>query len=207
MTGIAIEMEVSNFPRDIVSKPQHKRLLLFGLVVVFHFIALNELGKANFLRPGPARLSDVSVFLTSPRAIKSLPPPTPPEVPYRILTSDPIAEPQIDIENDNPPATPAGFSGSFRVLPPRPDPSHVNFPPDLPKSLANRNNTSPVTLRLLILADGTIGEARVAASCGSPDLDKMAAEFVKANWRYAPARSGGKPADDWMTVLVRFRST
>jgi TonB family protein len=90
------------------------------------------------------------------------------------------------------------------TLPPRPDPAVRNASPPLPAAFAKIGNEAQVLLTILVNADGSIGDTRVAKSCGVALLDQLAQSFAKANWRFRAATTNGEAVSDWTTVIVRF---
>src|SRR6266480_1599687 len=58
-----------------------------------------------------------------------------------------------------------------------------------------------VTLRVLVRSDGSVGDAQIADSSGSPALDRYARDLVK-DWRYQPATVDGTPVDTWIAVNI-----
>ena len=88
-------------------------------------------------------------------------------------------------------------------LAPRLDPSHVNALPELPRTLGSVAALT-LKLRILVLPDGSVGDAQVVRSTGQREIDQLAIETVKNSWRYLPATVNGKPIEAWTTVIVRF---
>ncbi|MDR7532433.1 MAG: TonB family protein [Armatimonadota bacterium] len=60
-----------------------------------------------------------------------------------------------------------------------------------------------VRLRLVVLADGTVGSVAVALSSGRADLDAAALRAARA-WRFLPARRDGVPVDSVVLIWVLF---
>ena len=61
-----------------------------------------------------------------------------------------------------------------------------------------------VTLEALVLADGTVGEVRIARSLDPVfGLDREAMRAVKA-WTFAPATRGGTPIPMWVSIELTF---
>lgn len=109
-----------------------------------------------------------------------------------------VEVPQIEIGDSAAADSPA----IAEILPPRPDPAIVNVSPTLPAGLAGA--ACQVALTILVDDRGRISEARVAQSCGRPELDNLAASYAKAHWSFRPATANGKAVADWTTVMVRF---
>jgi periplasmic protein TonB len=65
-----------------------------------------------------------------------------------------------------------------------------------------------VTLRLSVLADGTVGRAEIVASSGRSDLDAAAQDWIVAHWTYRPALHDGQPvpAQTLATVIFSLRN-
>ena len=60
-----------------------------------------------------------------------------------------------------------------------------------------------VVLRMLVLADGTVGRVEVASSSGHPALDDAAVASAWT-WIFAPATRDGQPIHAWVLIPVRF---
>lgn len=60
-----------------------------------------------------------------------------------------------------------------------------------------------VVLRILVLADGTVGRVEVASSSGNPVLYSAAVASART-WIFAPATRDGQPIDAWALITVRF---
>ena len=83
------------------------------------------------------------------------------------------------------------------IVSPRSDASHLNNrAPVYPRASLRRHEEGKVVLKLLIRADGTVGEVWVKESSGHGRLDKAALKAIK-RWRYVPARQGDKTIDFW----------
>jgi periplasmic protein TonB len=61
-----------------------------------------------------------------------------------------------------------------------------------------------VLVQLTVLPDGSVGDAKIVKSSGSPQLDASALVGV-GYWRYRPAMRNGKPVAANVTVRVVFR--
>lgn len=58
-------------------------------------------------------------------------------------------------------------------------------------------------VRLLVRADGSVGEAVVVVPSGDPALDRVAVEGLR-RWRFAPARRDGVPIEAYLLLWVTF---
>jgi TonB family protein len=74
---------------------------------------------------------------------------------------------------------------------------------DLTPALVNAAAEGMVVLKLLVLADGTVGAVEIVRSSGHQALD---AEAVRAGrgWRFEPATRDGRPIEAWVLIPVRF---
>jgi TonB family protein len=108
--------------------------------------------------------------------------------------ADQVTPPQIEVTNPQGPQS----------LPPRPDPAHPNAGPSMGTDGVSISSSRSlvVLLRVLVLENGLIGEARVVGSCGNHNVDEGAMRFVKANWRFLPALDHGVPIATWATIEV-----
>jgi TonB family protein len=116
-----------------------------------------------------------------------------------------VPAPDIQMEPDSE-APSITTSLMSQILPPRPDPYYLNRTPDVPDNLRLDALKAAVTLRILVLPDGSVDQAMLVKGSSNTALDKVAIAFVEANWRFLPATAGGKPIQEWTTVRVRFAS-
>lgn len=79
----------------------------------------------------------------------------------------------------------------------------LNPPPVYPQVARQRRFEGVVLLRVLVLADGMVGELRLEKSSGHVVLDQAALKAVRG-WAFAPGRRGGMPAAMEVLVPVRF---
>jgi protein TonB len=87
---------------------------------------------------------------------------------------------------------PARPSGGYQVIP--------RYP-----ATARREGAEGTTLlKVLVLADGRVGDVAVHKSAGHPDLDRAAADAVR-QWHFDPARKGSQAVAMWVLLPVEFR--
>ena len=77
-------------------------------------------------------------------------------------------------------------------------------PPDYPSQARDRGEEGAVGLRLLVGADGRTREIRLHRSSGNRLLDAAAVAAARV-WEVEPASIGGRAAEAWFEVPVRFR--
>lgn len=79
----------------------------------------------------------------------------------------------------------------------------LNPPPRYPRAARKRNYQGTVMLDVLVTANGSVAQVRIAQSSGYKILDRSAAKSVKG-WRFSPALRAGLPIEMWVQVPVRF---
>lgn len=121
------------------------------------------------------------------------------------VAPDIVPLPDIRIAEEEQPDPIAFAAADTQLIAPRPDPAHPNDPPAGDSLSASARCAGEVVLRILVLADGTIGDAAVAKSCGAAERDQLALLYAKTHWRYLPATLGGEAVQDWTTVIVPLR--
>ena len=90
------------------------------------------------------------------------------------------------------------------VLPPKMDANALNNPaPAYPKLSRRLDEQGVVTLEVLILKDGSVGDVRLKQSSGFSRLDKTAIKAIK-RWRYIPARRGNETIEYWYIQKLAF---
>jgi len=75
--------------------------------------------------------------------------------------------------------------------------------PEYPENGRHNGWEGPVTLRLKLLADGTVGEVQVARSSGHTVLD-TAAQAAAKTWKHEPATQDGTPVTRWAEMDLPF---
>jgi TonB family protein len=83
-------------------------------------------------------------------------------------------------------------------------PRFVHQPkPEYPLLARQQGWEGTVTLRLEMLADGTMGEVRIARSSGHPILD-TAAQAAAKTWTHVPATQDGVAVAQWIDISLTF---
>lgn len=75
-------------------------------------------------------------------------------------------------------------------------------PPYPPLALRMRIEGT-VTLRVLVLEDGSSGKIILSKSSGNDALDQSALETV-AKWKFSPAKTQGKNIAQWVSIPINF---
>ena len=139
----------------------------------------------------PPITPDIEVTLTTPlpRAITEVPIPAPtqPSVPEKNVASlDPPKPLPLTL-------TPARAIAATHTI------------PDYPPVSRRLGEQGTLRLRLSIAADGSVSEAQIETSSGHSRLDEAAVQWVKAHWRYEPAREGTKTVASTAAAVVTFK--
>jgi TonB family protein len=113
-----------------------------------------------------------------------------------------VAPPDVVIQDDQPSTDTIAAASPSQVLAPRPDPSRTN--PQLQASSIGQSIATAVSvvLKILVMPDGSIGDATVMRSSGRVEIDSGAIAYVRTNWHFLPALLNGAAIKYWTTVSV-----
>jgi protein TonB len=104
-----------------------------------------------------------------------------------IVSAPPAPEPELPV------TAPFGKAGYLN-----------NPPPEYPAIAARQNWEGTVTLRVHVLANGSVDSVEVQRSSGRKVLDDEAARTVK-KWSFTPSKRGSTAVDGWATVPIEFK--
>jgi TonB family protein len=185
-----------------------RRYAALGAVAAIHLAVLWMLAAAmHFQAAFPAQNpQELQINLLSPNLGGNGTPAPPLDWTFLDPEQVLVPEPQFTIESDLEAANAIAAVGITRKLAPRLDPRHVNAMPELPHTLGSYVMALSLELRVLILPDGSVGDAQIVRSTGQGEIDQIAIETIKDSWRYLPASINGKPIEAWTTIMVRFTS-
>ena len=188
----------------------HNRLVTIAIVVGIHIAVISAFLMG--LRPpifekekGPLVVDFISDSHPKPA------PTNPPPIQMRDPTLPDAPMPLVHIDEPSDP-------GPIIVVPPKPvgpvGPAIRDFGPraiagthtipDYPPIDTRLGHEGSVMLRLAIDERGDVVDAVVERSSGYGSLDKAAADWVKAHWRYYPATHGGDAVASMAEVTVTF---
>jgi TonB family protein len=190
---------------DSVGRPKRYAAVTFALLLhlaVTWFVA-TVIPGGIWLSASVGKATELEVRLISPNLVSRGMPAPPTDWSFLTPDENSVPEPVIDILPEPQAPSNDGVAVTREKLPPRFDPSHVNERPQLPRSVA-MIGALVLELNVLVLPDGSVGDARVIKSTGNPDIDRVAIQTVMGSWRYIPATIGGKPVEAWTAVIVRF---
>lgn len=198
------------------SSPRGWALAIIALLHVgFFWVLTNGLSVSlpDVFKPQPP------IFL--PTIEQPTPPPTPIDdwkpdrsvvhVPTPVIDHFPEDAPtNAPIEVAPLPTGPGDFTSSGNVAPPEPvviepriDMRRLSEP-YYPSQEIRLGHEGTVTLSLYVLADGRVGEVKIAQSSGYPRLDESALREAK-RWRFQPGTRDGVAAAMWKQMPVTFR--
>ena len=76
--------------------------------------------------------------------------------------------------------------------------------PKYPPLAREKGYEGTVLLRVLVQADGRVGNLSIDRSSGHEVLDRAAVDSVK-EWTFLPAQKGGKPVESLVLLPVKFK--
>lgn len=111
-------------------------------------------------------------------------------------------EQQVQTEPETPPKTAKPAAAPVRM--PDAHAAHLQNPaPVYPVLSRKLKEQGTVVLKLLVLANGRVGEVSIEQSSGYPRLDESALQAVR-RWNYTPALQDGIAIDYWHLQPVLF---
>jgi TonB family protein len=119
-----------------------------------------------------------------------------------------VPVPTVEIARSDPSEeTKPKASVNAQTLPARSDPASPNDEPKIPAGFGGATQLGPIIViaDVLVLEDGSIGDAKLVGTSGLSELDDAALSFIKRYWRFLPAVKDGKATKDRITVEVLFR--
>lgn len=140
------------------------------------------------VKPTPAPL---------PQPVIEIPEPTPTPAPEPVAEVSPPPAPAIEVAQAAPsppqPATPA-----------RPADYLANPKPPYPALSKRLGEEGTVRLNILVNPDGSVAQLELLESSGHPRLDRSAMTTVRSQWKFEPARRGGRAVAAWVIVPIQF---
>jgi len=126
-----------------------------------------------------------------------------------VFQPDPVVSDRIYVPEATPPGSFAGPTGDVSppepvIVEPRADARRGLSEPLYPPQEIRQGHEGTVVLSLHILANGRVGDVRLAQSSGYPRLDESALREAK-KWRFVPGTRDGVPFAMWKQMPVTFR--
>lgn len=125
-----------------------------------------------------------------------------------------IPKPVVSINttpDDTGASTPIGNGNSEstaktpKIIEAKIDPSHPLTQPPYPPQSRRFGEKGRVELLIYVLANGRVGEARIASSSGFQRLDEATIREALRAWRFIPQQADGTAVASWQTVAITFR--
>jgi periplasmic protein TonB len=181
-------------------------MAIVAFVAVIHGVALWAL--INGLAPVIVKIMPPDLFTRVLLPQNQPAPPPPPTQPTTMrLPQTPTAVPPVI--DDNPQNMPSPIA-----VTPHPNPAvaesaampvfGTHTTPPYPPLASRLGQEGTVQLRITVAPDGTVADVEVVKSSGYALLDRTAADWVKAHWRYSPAIRAGAPVASTMPAAVNF---
>ena len=147
---------------------------------------------------------ELHVTLFNPHLPMATPPVPRSSYTFRLADEVDVPEPQIEIMPTGGTARTQQANETTERLAPTLDPAHVNEQPELPGTLGKLIAELVLNLEILVLPDGSVFDVHVLKSTGEAEIDGLAMQWIKTNWRFLPAIRNGQPIAAPTTVMVRF---
>jgi protein TonB len=129
------------------------------------------------------------------------PPPKAPASERAVKAPEPEPPAPVEKPADPQPAVP---TAPAPVIPPSTDAYQLtNTKPSYPKWARERRLQGTVLLKVLVKANGTVGELKIEKSSGVKALDSAALKAV-SSWRFQPATQDGQAIDEWYDLPIEF---
>lgn len=217
-------------PWDDPAADRHRLLRAAGVALLVHAALFLVVWPGGPL-PAPAAVLEAPRFVVhtlrprppEPAPPEAVTPEAPVEAPSVVVPAPPQAPPEPSdrpLELARPPATPVallvpGFELPALGPPPSPGPqpfdarvmeAPVRLHAPLPaytEPARRARRQGDVVVEAVIDLEGRVREARILESLGF-GLDESALRAL-AEWRFEPARKGGRPIPVLYTLVVRFR--
>ncbi len=177
------------------------------LVVIWAF--LNALGMVPRIIPAPPATFIPVIDKADPQPPATKPPepthfttPQTPTVPAPLVPTG-----QTTDNNGGITVTTGDKPVVIAALPPDTGPASVagtHTTPPYPTLARRLSQQGSVKLQIFVAADGAVSDVRVIGSSGSEELDRSAAAWVQANWRYRPAMRAGAAVAASTVAIVTF---
>jgi TonB family protein len=190
----------------LFERASRQRFAAIGCVIAIHIAVFWALAGVHLAHPRIA-IHDlqVTLFNAPVRDNQFLAPPL--HWTFQAPEEALVPEPEIVIASDESASGRIVAGAISQRLAPRLDPDHLNEPLVPPVTLRTVANAVSLALRILVRPDGGVAEAMIGRSSGDDALDRFAANYVTANWRFLPGSVNGQPVETWTTVIVRFAAS
>jgi protein TonB len=177
-----------------------------ALVALLHVGIVYALASGLAVQMVELLPQNINVNVIPPTEEKSEPPPPPPPTFKQPPPFVPPPDVTIDIASAPAPTTAITAQTSLRIDSPlRPSSRNTFYKSDYPQHSIINEEEGTVTVRILVLEDGSIGEVQLVKSSGFPRLDDKTLSVIKSRWRYSAPVKEGKPVRYWQNARIIWR--
>jgi protein TonB len=171
--------------------------------------AEQHLPPPRVTRPRPKPLESPKELVERPPVLSMNTPSEPrsQSIPAPPVLPAPVAQPAETkaASNAQPAAVAAAPREAAAITPPSSTAAYLSNPrPEYPRLARRNGEEGTVILRVLVTRQGLPARVETDKSSGSTLLDDAALRAVKG-WRFAPARKGLEPIEEWVRVPIVFR--
>ncbi|MHB0916420.1 MAG: energy transducer TonB [Thiobacillus sp.] len=163
--------------------------------------------KIEAPRPEPQPTQPVVKPVVKPPPVRAATP-APAPLPRPVIeASEPTPAPVAEV---SPPPAPAIEVAQAAPSPAQPaTPAHpadylANPKPPYPALSKRLGEEGTVRLNILVTPDGSVAQLELLESSGHPRLDRSAMATVRSQWKFEPARQGGRAVAAWVVVPIQF---
>ena len=206
-------LEAQSIPTHRAPRSPQQRFMAIAIVATFHIaVVVAILLALNKTFDIPKVTGDITAIPVSDKQHHTAP-----------IDPGPIVLVRPTTDNPQPPPVPIDQNPQGRNItdvPPYPGPTPhpetftevraiaaTHTIPAYPPIDTRLGHEGNVMLKLSIDQSGAVADAVVERSSGFDGLDRAAADWVKAHWRYAPATRDGAAIASTVEVTVTFRLT
>ena len=187
-----------------------------GFVIALHVGAIVAINLGLHLNDSPPnqQTSHITPIFDLPRQQPVPVDPPKPRVPTTIPFTIPIPREPV-VAQPKTPSQPVGVTAKAtpataartepEIVTARVDPRHPLREPRYPAVSRRAGEEGRVELLLYILANGKVGDARVAQSSGYSRLDESALHEALRSWRFMPQSRDGVAVASWQRFAITFR--
>ena len=221
---LKIQAESKGTQRNYLGLAAVVVLLHVALVVTYlnrdkssHYVPVKHEVAIEFIKPEVIPPKPIEPPPPPPKVRHVTPQPQPAPALRTEVADEVIAPSDITVqENTTAPKTTAPVVAPVEPAPPAPkeepvteataNAAYLNNPkPEYPAAAARQGWGGTVTLRVHVLADGSVESVNVKKSSGRKVLDDAALSAVR-KWTFVPSKRGSTPVDGWATVPIIFNS-
>jgi len=182
------------------------RVVSAVLVAALHVVIIYALATGLAQQMVQLLPQNINVNIIPQTEEKHEPPPPPP--PQFKQPPPFVPPPDVTIDLSTAPATTTAITtqSTQRIDSAlRPSSRNTFYKTDYPVQSVQNSEEGTVTVKILVLEDGSIGDVQLVRSSGFPRLDEKTISIIKSRWRYSAPVKEGKPIQYWQTANVKWQ--